>query len=411
MLSQIDARLVAAANALATEHSGPFSVIDLDRVSSNLSQIYNDFHDLFPDTSLAYSYKTNNLKSVTQCVRELGFGAEVVSGAELEMALDDGFSGEDIYFNGPVKLDLDLKTAIRKKVHIHADSLCELKRILTLARSETEFPDISIRLSAPYGNTMSRFGIKKAELGPAIQAIDESGNRLAGVHLHVGSNLQDTGRLRHALQEYLPLLAPRILTRQQPRPFTLDVGGGYPAMSASRSSAPLRAAEFASTVSESLLSFGIQRNEVRLVCEPGRSVVEDCGLVALRVATCNHAELSATLNVGTNIVRSITTWHHPIHIFTTGPDIAPQTYCIAGANCFEQDVFCEAYSTSRRIERGDLVLIGCAGGYDIPSANVWTLPSHPIYGLKNERLAVIRDAQSVRQMRELHRRHERTAGQ
>ena len=54
----------------------------------------------------------------------------------------------------------------------------------------------------------------------------------------------------------------------------------------------------------------------------------------------------------------------------------------------------------RAITREDIVLIGEAGGYDIPGANVWTRPAPPIYGIdESENVKLLRAAQSWRDMR------------
>ncbi|MFI6850425.1 hypothetical protein [Kitasatospora sp. NPDC050467] len=79
-------------------------------------------------------------------------------------------------------------------------------------------------------------------------------------------------------------------------------------------------------------------------------------------------------------------WHHPVEFAVSGS----AEYDVYGSMCYESDLFAERVPGPRDLRPGDLVLVGAAGGYDIPSANVWVRPRPTIYALTGSAAEPIR---------------------
>ncbi|HEY8175232.1 MAG TPA: hypothetical protein VIF32_06055, partial [Gemmatimonadaceae bacterium] len=92
-----------------------------EKVDAMLSDVPHRVH---------YTLKANSNRSILRLLRDLGAGAEVVSGGELQRALRAGFTGDEIIFGGVGKTDDELREAIASRVSlINAESEAEVRRI------------------------------------------------------------------------------------------------------------------------------------------------------------------------------------------------------------------------------------------------------------------------------------------
>ena len=139
---------------------------------------------------------------------------------------------------------------------------------------------------------------------------------------------------------------------------------------------------FAAALGEAIDILGINRSDIRLVIEPGRSLVEDHGILVARVVALKErlGTRLAVIDAGTNLVRSINLWPHDIRFLRHGST----PYDLLGSMCFENDRFGSSVLGPHNLVIGDFVIVGNAGGYDIPSSNVWLRPSPPVYGFSEK---------------------------
>ena len=81
-----------------------------------------------------YAVKANGNLAVLRVLRDLGSGADLVSGGELKRALAAGFTPDKLIFSGVGKTDPELDLAIQMQIdHIAVESLTELERIAQLS--------------------------------------------------------------------------------------------------------------------------------------------------------------------------------------------------------------------------------------------------------------------------------------
>lgn len=218
----------------------------------------------FPDPWLrSYSLKANDLPALVARLAARGFGANVVSRGEWELARRAGVPNAEITLEGIGKTDADLRAAVRaaaageslRWVAVEsADEAAALARAIAAARRRGRGPadgrrgraadapllrvDALVRLNPSVepetnaglatGSRGSKFGVHPDEVGAVIEAGGgaEGPIRWRGIHLHVGSQLGTIDAWRDAVRRSLALLA---LLRGRMSDFdTLDVGGGMP---------------------------------------------------------------------------------------------------------------------------------------------------------------------------------------
>ncbi|MEM7173929.1 MAG: hypothetical protein AAF380_01565 [Bacteroidota bacterium] len=361
----------------------------------------------FKKVKVAYSYKTNSLKGITQALRQQGATAEVVSGTELTWAIEDGFAPREIFFDGPVKTVQELLLALKNHVVIQIDSLDELHLLTDLFHEIAIKPRLSLRLATRYHDKgLSRFGLLAEEYWKAIHFVQKNNMIFEGIHLHVGSNVNDVKKYTRELVTYMPIIKHHI--RLFGPSIFIDIGGGFPAKSLGKNIALTPLAHYAKAIKQCLSKYFIDIDEITLVTEPGRSLVEDHGYLVTRVMVQKKRKDNNIVVVdgGMHLVRSLHTWYHPV-LFSPAYQSkskkkATHTYTVYGANCFESDILAEEIKAHYPVQISDLVILGSAGGYDIPSANVWTRPAPAIYGIYRKKLILLRHDQKIETVREHH---------
>ena len=176
-------------NKLSKKFGDSFYLIDLEKFQQNYQLFLDAFRLVYPNSQIAYSYKTNYTPRLCQLVQTMGGYAEVVSGMEYELALRIGVPAERIIFNGPYKQQADFKKALLSGSIVNLDGAYEVKWVDELAR---RFPDkilrIGIRCNFSIANDQtSRFGfdVKTDEFKTIIQTLQTISNcKIVGLHCH-----------------------------------------------------------------------------------------------------------------------------------------------------------------------------------------------------------------------------------
>ncbi len=142
--------------------------------------------------------KAITLRPVLARFAQAGFGCEVASPGELELALAAGFPAERIVFDSPAKTTTEIERALALGVSFNIDNFEELARVdQAIARVEGHRSVIGMRLNPQTGagtigamstaTTTSKFGIGLADHRDEI--VDAFADRpwLTQLHVHSGS--------------------------------------------------------------------------------------------------------------------------------------------------------------------------------------------------------------------------------
>lgn len=376
-------------------YSGPFFVIDKKQVEERAESFKKSF-SIFPKHKFLYSYKTNSLQDVCTLLRKMGFGAEVVSGAELAYAIGDGHAGSDIFFDGPVKSAKEIREAVLRQAVIQVDSIQEWNIIKTNHLRDIKNIKIGVRLSHNYeSGQLSRFGFTSDEFHNLYNDMLSVGAEISGVHLHIGSNILQIERYLNEIDRYVDILKSVVGNSRNHFPW-IDLGGGFPALSNREGQSIPNLSMWAARLLTHMVSKGLDVTKFTLVLEPGRHLTEDAGFLFCRVASFKNRGLESilTLDSGLNHVRSFHGWKHQIFHLENDNDSVKVPYKVYGSNCYESDLFHPGLFLSKGIEVGDWFMISNVGGYDIPSITPWIRPHPPIFFYENDSLRLVRPGSS-----------------
>ncbi len=321
------------------EHGSPVNLLDPAPMARNVDELRAAADELGIDLGIYFARKANKALGLVDEARRLGLGIDLASERELTQVLERGVPGSALIMTAAVKPASLLALCISAGVTVVIDNADEMRRLARLTRDAGRTVSVAPRLAPDLGESrpQTRFGFMPAEALAVVAEHWTSGSesllRIDGVHFHLDG--YDPGDRAGAATQAFELIDA--LRERGHRPRFLDIGGGIPmSYIDSRASwerfwsehrdallgrrapltfdghglgllahdgeiigrpatydfhqSPIRGAWLAEvlerrplpggpSIAEALRSRGLQ-----LRCEPGRALLDGCGLTAARVA-------------------------------------------------------------------------------------------------------------------------------
>jgi len=400
----------------------PVNVIDPGPMEANARELSDAATRAGVRLRIFFARKANKCLSLVDRACELGLGVDVASFRELEEASAHGVQGEDLVVTGAVKPRSLLELCADRGATVVLDNRDEADLLGTIAAERSTKVRVALRLAVAIpGATPTRFGMPTSEALRLAGDLDADPLlELVGLHFHLdGYSVADRALALTAALELADLLPATS------RPSFIDIGGGIPmsylddeaqwdhfwaahreAVSGHRPpltfeghglglsalggkllgapavypyfQRPTRGA-WLSGLLDSELAVGGQTTTVaealnsrrlELHCEPGRSLLDGCGLTAARVQFVKRRLDGVTLvGLGMNRTQCRSTSDDfmvdPILLGTGAPrrDAQLSGYLV-GAYCIERELL-----TLRRLRFasgaavGDTVIFPNTAGY------------------------------------------------
>ena len=266
----------------------PAYFYDLDAIALEARSLIAGYGDA--RHVVAYAVKANSAGSVVRTLAAEGTGADVVSAAELEVAMACGIPAERIVMSGVAKRDTELDFAISSRLlAIQAESVEELFRIAARARAAGRQARVAFRLNPGVeieshahistGHDKAKFGITRNDVGRAFEAVDANADTLVAVGLstHIGSMLGDVAPYLKSAEHVCAVARARRASK--PGLEYVNFGGGFGIDYGDGQNA--EPADFARSAVKLLRSEGL--GDLMLVAEPGRSMVGAHGVLVAKV--------------------------------------------------------------------------------------------------------------------------------
>jgi diaminopimelate decarboxylase len=248
---------------------------------------------------VAYALKANSAGPIVRALFAEGCGADVVSGAELALALACGASPDRIFFSGVAKTDDELDRAIASGPRgigaIQLESVEEIVRVESRAEAAGRVARVSIRVNPAVdlavldthahiatGHDEAKFGVAVGDVPRALSALGTATHtELVGFGVHVGSQFKETGAYVDAARTLFRLVGDlRAGGADQARGLAfVDTGGGFGVDYGEGCGA--RPEDFVRGVRAEQRAAGL--GDLALHVEPGRSLVAAHGVLVARV--------------------------------------------------------------------------------------------------------------------------------
>ncbi|CAN5210273.1 diaminopimelate decarboxylase [soil metagenome] len=276
---------------LAREFGTPAYIVSEDDLRARAQTFVEAFRARTKNFDVLFASKAFPCTAVYRVLAQEGISCYFASGGELALALRGGFDPARIYMHGNAKSVVELRFARESGVgHIVIDNAGEVQRLEAVVGDGPSQP-VLLRVTPAVrgatndkistGQADSKFGVSMADAPAVIARIQDSAQLdLAGLHMHVGSQILELDPFRRAIEAIAPL-----------GDFgTYNLGGGLGVAYTADLKAPRIADYVAAKVDtvERLLGPG-----KRILDEPGRALV---------------ANSTVTLYTVQSVKRNVSTW-------------------------------------------------------------------------------------------------------
>ena len=351
---------------------------------------------------IAYAVKANSNLAVLRLLCDLGAGADIVSGGELQRVLAAGFPPGRVVFSGVGKTDAELELALTSGVgHIHLESAAELDALAPIAERLRRQATVGIRVNPdvtaathPFiatGQGGIKFGVPIDQVVPMAQAIAR--NRwltLDTVAMHLGSQLLDAAPYMQGITRLLDLV--RVLEAAGVSGIrSLDIGGGLGVRY--HDEKPLDPASLAACIAPLVADTGLT-----VSLEPGRYLVAAAGVLLTSVVFRKHSggRDVVIVDAGMNdLVRPshYQAWHEIVELREAGRPVS--LVDVVGPVCESGD-FLALDRELAGVERGERLALLGAGAYGFAmSSNYNSRPRAAEVLVQDGAFRVIRARESV----------------
>jgi len=350
--------------------------------TATLERHYRVFAGAFADVPalVCYAMKANSNQAVIATLARLGAGADVVSGGELKRALAAGVPRDKIMFSGVGKKADELAAAVDAGILcINVESEPELALLSQIAAAKGRTVCVSLRVNPDVdakthakiatGKSENKFGIPISRAREVYaQAGKLKGVRVAGVDMHIGSQITDL----QPFDDAFALLSDFVRTLRADGHHIdhVDLGGGLGIPYREDNESPPDPAAYAAVVKRATRDLGCT-----LIFEPGRMIVGNAGILVTRVIYVKRGEaknfviVDAAMN---DLVRpTLYEAHHDVRpVQEPGSGTARMVADVVGPICETGDYL----ALERDIpvpQAGDLIALMTAGAYGAVQAGTY----------------------------------------
>lgn len=359
----------------------PCYLYDMARAEQQLNALR---HSLPQQIKLYYAVKANPNHDVLNRLKPWVDGLDIASQGELDRALQAEFKAQSCSFAGPSKSSEELHQALALGVHISAESLTEVKRIVQWAKQHQKPVEFGLRINPQFelrasgmhmGGGAQPFGIDEEQLVDVIDLVNENPLlTVTGLHIYAGSQCLNEASLLEQYQQSFRCFQ-RLKDQFHLNLKRLNLGGGlgvpyFPGQT------PIDLALIGQGLAELIEEFAELTTETELILELGRFIMADAGFYVCQVNDIKtsrdqlfvmvnggmHHHLANSGNLG-QLLRK----NYPVFIGNKLVNEATQSANIAGPLCTPLDVLAKQLPVPE-IEVGDYVVVALSGAYGLSAS-------------------------------------------
>jgi len=336
------------------------------------------------DALVCYAMKANSNLAILDLLARRGAGFDIVSGGELLRVIAAGGDPKKVIFSGVGKSVDEMRLALEHDILcFNVESIPELHRLNDVAGELGRKARVSLRVNPnvdakthPYiatGLKASKFGVAFDDALATYRTAAQLPNlEPVGIDCHIGSQLLDDTPLLEALDRLIELIDT--LAAEDIHLHHLDIGGGLGIdYGVAGEDAPVPVGDYLGRLFARIDAWRAEKHDgraIKVIFEPGRSIVGNTGLLLTRVEFIKHGEeknfciVDAAMN---DMARPA--------LYQAWMDMQPVVQGKAGDAVFDVvGPICESGDWLARdralpVEAGDLLVMKTAGAYGMTMAS------------------------------------------
>lgn len=384
-------------NDISAEYGQSFYILDSKQFTRNYKELEKAFRDIYSNSHIAYSYKTNYTPKLCKLVEQLGGFAEIVSDMEYKIAQKLGVMPKKIFFNGPYKNSLAVEELILAGGTINIDSNFDLQIIKEIALNNPE-KELAVGIRCNFDiqdGVVSRFGfdVDGDEFVTAINTAHEIPNlKIKGLHCHFATRSIETWYQR--VEGMLKLVQKYF---KEELPLFISLGGGLYGKMADSLKAQFNAEipaykDYANVVATRFKEFfkdAPQSRQPMLIIEPGSALVGDAMKFAAKVVSIKDVrgrKIATLLGSIYNINPTLNKKNLPITVYhdenSENIQMKYQSLDFGGYTCIESDYLYRGFNGKLAV--GDYVVFDNVGSYSVVLKPPFILPNFAIVEYDDE---------------------------
>lgn len=402
--------------ALAAEYGTPLYVFDEEHLRTRARDIREAFRKRLPSALILYATKAYFSPYLARLLMEEQLGLDVTSEGELEIARRVGYARNMIYLHGNNKTPAEIRAAFAMGVnHIVVDNLDEIALLARIAAEMNARPRVLLRLAPgidPHTHkylatsvTESKFGLPLAT-GDALKAArlvtrHSPHLTLAGLHVHIGSQIFDLQPYRDAIRavmDFATELRDAVGFEFQ----ELDLGGGW-GVAYEKGQTPLEISRVANAIADELHESKFDNSQLAIRFEPGRALIAQSAIALYTVGSVKEIAgvrtyVSVDGGMGDNVRPALYGAKYTARVANRMDETPNLHVAIAGRYCEQGDILIQDVELPR-VATGDLIAIPVAGAYQIPMASNYNLIPRPaVVAVRNGAARLVRRRETIADM-------------
>jgi diaminopimelate decarboxylase len=370
------------------------------------------------DHLICYAVKANSNRAILKLLADAGAGFDIVSGGELFRVLGAGGAPAKCTFAGVGKSREEIEYALEQRVYsFNVESEAELECTDRIAGDKKRRAPIALRVNPDVaahtheyistGSRENKFGIA---LDQVLAVYDRAATmrhiEIAGVQMHIGSQITEAEPFAKAIQKVLPVVR-ELKSKYRIKFFSVGGGMGIIYRRALESGSgkwwhdhggepsAFSVCDYADAMVSPLRELGI-----RILVEPGRFLVGNAGVLLTRVLYIKKsgAKKFAIVDAGMNdLIRPALyeSYHEIVPVKEAKSERERKTgkIDIVGPVCESGDFFA-LDRPMPELHEGDLLAIMSAGAYGFAMASNYNSRPLPAEALvRGDELMLIRRRQ------------------
>ena len=340
------------------------------------ARVFRDGLAVLPRRHIAFAVKSNPNLAVLKLLANEGYGADVVSGGEMDRALAAGMAAEGIVFSGVGKTAAELVRGLEAGIgQFNLESEEEGIELAALAAERGLVARAALRVNPDVdagthgkistGKAENKFGVPYDRAGAIYARLAAlPGIEMRGLAVHIGSQLASLDPLEAAFARMGDLM--RAIRASGHAVTHMDLGGGV--------GVPYKAGDvFPSPEAYAQMVARVTQDwDATLMFEPGRVIAGNSGVLITRVVrvkpgvACPFVVVDAAMN---DLARPALydAWHDFVAVQPGGERMMAN---IVGPICESSDTFAMGRDIDA-VKAGDLAVFRTAGAYGATMANTY----------------------------------------
>ena len=371
------------ASTLASEFGTPLVVYD----ENTLLGAARAYLGAAPEARVVYGVKAFPNAAILRLLAAEGLGADVSTMGELELALHAGLRGEQLIVHGNNKSDEELAAAARVgAAFVVVDSLDEVERaararVAQILVRVTPGVEADTHPSIRTAHAGSKFGLPPEDAIEAVKRAKTAGLGVAGLHVHIGSQLLDTGAALTTV-DWVGEFAARCREELGWTPEVVDLGGGL-GIQYVKGKAPPAIESFVGQLLGRLEQVWGDRDlqKPQVILEPGRSIVGRAGLTLYEIGTVKQVSAELTYvavdgGMSDNPRPQLYGAAYSGLLANRAGEPPAGTYVVCGKHCESGDVMIHGIPLPDP-QRDDLLAVPGTGAYTLAMASNYNSVPRP----------------------------------